>query len=304
MVDYTGDNEQRKTILIFGVNGMLGHKVYQVLKADGRFKVYGTIRGKFATIRHFRFFDKKDIIEKVNILSQGLADNTVYQVMPDVVINCIGIVKQSPMMKSEASTIITNSVFPHQLYETCHPLKKRLIHISTDCVFSGKKGNYYESNTPDALDLYGQTKYLGEIEKDGSLTIRTSIIGPELGTSRGLLEWFISNKGGEVNGYSMTAFSGFPTIVFAKVLKHIIVNYPDLWGLYHVASNPISKYMLLNMINDRMDLDVKINKDTVYRCFRDLNAWKFKEVTGYSSPPWREMIDELVDDVKQYSKWR
>ncbi len=180
----------------------------------------------------------------------------------------------------------------------------RLIHISTDCVFSGEEGGYTEGSLADATDVYGKTKYLGEVTGNNVLTIRTSIIGRELVRSRGLLEWFISNRGGTVNGYDNAIFSGFPTVTFAGIIKDIILNHPELNGLYHVASNPIDKYTLLNMINDTMHLGIKIVRLPAFRCDRSLDATKFSKATGFKPPPWSIMIDELAKDAKQYEAWR
>lgn len=183
-------------ILIFGVAGMLGHKIYQMLTPV--FDVTGTIRGDYYNISRFGFFRESDIIPNINALKIYNIEGVLEKITPSVVVNCIGIVKSVSEAQERLPNIWVNSLFPHQLYEICKKRKIRLIHISTDCVFSGRKGNYQENDVPDAEDIYGKTKYLGEVSGEGSLTIRTSLIGRELETSKNLVEWFLSNQGGRL----------------------------------------------------------------------------------------------------------
>ena len=291
-------------VLIFGVTGMLGHKVYQVLKNTPSLDVIGTMRGNYRSGGEYRMLNGRDIIPKVSISDTGRFGQIIYGQKPDVVINCIGLIKQKPLGQDRFQNILTNSLFPHQLYGMCHLLGAKFIHISTDCVFSGEKGNYTEDDISDAKDIYGRTKYLGEVINDDSLTIRTSIIGRELSTSNGLVEWLISNKGKTVNGYTKAIFTGFPTVSLANILGDIILDYPELTGLYQVSSDKIDKYTLLEMLNERMNLGIKINKDTEYQCDRSLNSSLFRGETGYKPPSWQTLIDELVDDAEQSYKWR
>ena len=176
--------------------------------------------------------------------------------------------------------------------------------MSTDCVFSGTKGNYKETDTPDAEDIYGKTKYLGEITEEGALTIRTSIIGRELATCNNLVEWFLSNQGKKVNGYTNAIFNGFPTISFAQIIASIIVKEQKLSGLYHISSHPISKYKLLTLIRDKMRLNIDIEEYPHYRCDRSLDSSLYQNNTGFKPQTWEDMIDELVLDAQQYQQWR
>jgi dTDP-4-dehydrorhamnose reductase len=174
----------------------------------------------------------------------------------------------------------------------------RLIHLSTDCVFSGKRGHYVEDDIPDPLDLYGRSKLLGEVGSGNALTIRTSMIGSELGAKYGLLEWFLSQRGKSIKGYTDAIFSGFTTIELCRTLKDIIVNYADARGLYHLSSEPISKFDLLMLIKDKMRLNVDIVPDAIFQCDRSLDSTKFRKKFNYTPPTWKEMIDELVIELR------
>lgn len=280
-------------VLILGATGMLGHKVYQVLSQSDELEVYGTSRYE---CENFNIFDVYELDKLPLIMTM---------VKPDVVINCIGIITKD----SDKRTMIDiNSIFPLQLKAICESSNARLIHISTDCVFSGDKGNYSEGEPADAIDVYGKTKYLGEVTGDNVLTIRTSIIGRTLNPphslaelasrNHGLLEWFIANKGKTVNGYSNAIFSGFPTVTFAHILLEIILNYPTLNGLYHISSEPIDKYTLLQMINKRLDLGINILKTPAYVCDRSLNSDKFLKETSSGLATWQYLIEEMVNDLE------
>lgn len=292
-------------VLILGANGMLGHKLYQVLCDE--IDVCGTMRAEYTPtdMMKYSFYDWVNIYTYADVLSHAsLIEIMLLASKPDVVINCIGVIDKATCEHDRLTTVKINTLFPQRLSNLCQVAKMRLIHISTDCVFSGREGNYTEESPADATDAYGKSKYLGEVTGDNVLTIRTSIIGRELVRSRGLLEWFISKRGGKVDGYSNAIFSGFPTVVFASIIKDIILNHPELSGLYHIASNPIDKYTLLNMINDTMHLGIKVVKQPAYKCDRSLNATKFNKATGFKPRPWSLMLDELAKDARQYSKWR
>ena len=276
-------------VLVLGGGGMLGHKVAQVLST--RFET-------FATVLHPTHYPLGKVITDVNALDFSSVVRAFIQARPDTIVNCIGIVKQRNT--NALTSIGVNSVFPHQLADLCEATEVQMIHISTDCVFSGRKGNYTERDIPDPEDLYGQTKLLGE--SDRCLTIRTSIIGRDL-KQIGLLEWFMSQK--QVRGYTNAIFTGFPTQVLARIIGDIITNYRHLSGLYHVASAPISKYDLLVKIRDAMDLDIEITPyDALPCCDRSLNPARFLAATNYKIPSWDEMIAELAADTTPYDEWR
>ncbi len=289
-------------VLVLGVAGMLGHKLYQVLSPT--FDVAGTIRGDYSDISRYGFFRQAEIIANVSAFETSRLEEVIEQVGPEVAINCIGIVKQLREAQDKKVSIWVNSLFPHQLYQICRGRGIRLIHISTDCVFSGEKGNYREDDPSDAEDIYGKTKYLGELSGEGALTIRTSLIGRELSTTTGLVEWFLSNRGNTIRGFSNVIFSGFPTIQFAKIIGDIIANHRNLDGVYHISSEPISKFQLLLMMREVMGLDIEIEEDASFRCDRSLDSTLYRERTGFKPPSWENMIDDLVQDARQYEQWR
>ena len=289
-------------VLILGAAGMLGHKLYQSLST--MFDTFGTVKSDYDAISKYGFFHKSAIIPNINIQKISQVEEAIEKFDPNVVINCIGIIKSLENKYSRLLNIWVNSLFPHQLGDICRRGKRRLIHISTDCVFSGKTGNYKEDDISDAEDIYGRTKYLGEISMTGALTIRTSFIGRELATSNNLVEWFLSNQGAKVQGYTNAIFSGFPTIHFAHIITDIITNQPDLSGIYHISSEPISKFRLLSLIRDKLKLDIEIEEYPDFYCDRSLDSTRFQNKTGFQPPKWDNLIDDFAEDSKQYLKWR
>lgn len=289
-------------VLVLGVTGMLGHKLYQVL--GDSFDVIGTIRGDYSDVARYGIFDKDRIIPHINALDISKVEKAIEEARPKVIVNAVGVVKMLEEKVGIKNCIILNALFPHQLNEICRNYGARLIHVSTDCVFSGRKGNYSEDAPADAEDGYGKAKYLGEVSDAVALTIRTSIIGRELASTNGLLEWFISNRGGIVNGYSRAIFNGFPTVHFSEIVADIIANQPDLNGIYHISGEPISKYRLLTLINEVSGLNIKINEDSDYTCDRSLDSTKYRKKTGFTPLSWKQMVEELAQDMKQYLKWR
>jgi dTDP-4-dehydrorhamnose reductase len=288
-------------VLILGSAGMLGHKLYQVLSRT--YEVSGTIKSDFDSISRFGFFRKPDIYTKVNAEQITSVEKAITTNKPDVIINCIGVIKPLSNSRDRLSSIWVNALFPHQVYQICSKSDIRLIHISTDCVFSGKKGNYKETDASDAEDIYGKTKFLGELSGTKRLTIRTSLIGQELATSNNLIEWFLSNRGKTIKGYSNAVFNGFTTICFAGIISKIIAE-RDLDGIYNIGSEPISKYKLLTLIRDKMKLKIEIEEYPDFACNRSLDSSSFRTKTGFTSKSWEEMIDEFVDDAQQYAQWR
>ena len=292
-------------ILVLGGDGMLGHKVFQVLSQ--RFETYATFQGTGGLWTKFPMYERvgrRYVLGNVNALDLDSVVRAVAQVKPGVVINCIGIIKQLKEASDPIISLTLNSLFPHRLAELCGLCGARLIHISTDCVFSGKKGNYSEDDMPDAEDLYGRTKLLGEVNRSGCLTIRTSIIGRDFLKQSAFLEWFVSNRGGKVKGYKNAIFTGLPTQILARIMGDIAADYTDLSGLYHVASQPISKYELLVKLREAMRLDVEIEPYDDPPCDRSLSAARFVAATGYQTPAWDEMLRELATDPTPYDEWR
>ena len=225
-------------------------------------------------------------------------------VQPQVIINCIGIVKQLPTAHDPVISLAVNSLFPHRLMNLCRASRARLIHISTDCVFNGRRGRYTEADVSDAEDLYGRSKYLGEVDAPGCLTLRTSIIGRELQTASGLVEWFLSRRGQTVKGYRQAIYSGFTTQALARIIADVIERQPELSGVYQVSSEPITKYDLLQLIRAEMNLPITIEADDTVRIDRSLNSARFRSVTGFTPPAWHEMIREMAHDATPYDRWR
>ncbi len=289
-------------VLILGCNGMLGHKLYQVLSPVC--DVTGTIRGEYRSISKYGFYEESRVITGADALETADIDNLIKIAGPDVVINCIGIVKALEEKSGRLLNIRLNALLPQQLYEICRKKGAWLIHISTDCVFSGKKGRYREDDPSDAEDIYGKTKYLGEVNGPGALTLRTSFIGRELAGANGLLEWFLSHKGGTVNGYTNAIFSGFPTLHLARIIGDIITKHKNLNGLYHLSSEPISKYRLLTLINQVMKLNIDVKEYPDFHCDRSLDSTRYRRETGFTPLSWERMVEEMARDAAQYLKWR
>jgi dTDP-4-dehydrorhamnose reductase len=289
-------------VLIFGANGMLGHKLVQQL--GSRFDVWCTIRGDLASVERFGIFNAERTIENVAADDISSIAAAIERSQPEVVINAIGIIKQLPTAKNVIATLTVNSIFPHRLAEFGKIYGFRVIGISTDCVFDGVRGNYSEADTPNAADLYGKSKNLGEVSGPNCLTIRSSIIGRELGSAHSLLEWALSNRGKRIKGFTNAIYSGFPTIVFADIISSLIIDHKDLSGLYHIASDPINKFELLNLINKYYDAGIEIVPSGDLTIDRSLDASKFNALTGFRPVKWEEMVARMAADPTPYDTWR
>ncbi len=288
-----------KKVLIFGGSGMLGHKVNQVLSQQH--ETYVTLRDRELALAYPAIFSKASIIERVDAQDSDSVSRAFSLAKPDVVVNCIGVVKQLDTSKDAVVSISVNSLFPHLLAVKCAAVGARLITISTDCVFSGKEGNYSESDKPDPEDLYGHSKLLGEVASGDALTIRTSIIGRQIQGTHALLEWFLKQRGGRVNGYKKAIFTGFPTLILAQVIGEIIANHPQLSGIRHVAAEPITKFEMLSLINKIFDLQVEIAADDKFDCNRALNGSLFQSQTGIMPDDWENMIKKMYLDDASYT---
>lgn len=285
-------------ILILGGDGMLGHKAYQIL--SGYFDTYVTFRNFNKRLKQTNIFDEKKVLDKIDAFKIESVKKVIRRVNPDFIINCIGIIKQSKEAKNPKISIYINSLFPHLLAEYCSAVDSKLIHISTDCVFSGKKGDYTEDDFSDAEDLYGRTKYLGEINYGNSLTIRTSILGHELFTNLSLVEWFLSQENKVVNGYTNAIYTGFPTVTLCYEIVRLINNYPNLTGIFHISSEKISKYDLLTIIKKAYDFNVRINPYNDFYCDRSLNSEKYRKLTNFRPQAWEDMIIQMYKDKLNY----
>jgi dTDP-4-dehydrorhamnose reductase len=289
-------------VLILGAAGMLGHKLWQVYRE--RFETWGTVRSSYAAYAKYDLFEPERLLSGVDALNLDTVVAALAEVQPDVVVNCIGIIKQLPTAKDPIISLSVNSLFPHRLASLCQVAGARLIHISTDCVFSGRRGMYDEEDVTDAEDLYGRTKLLGEVNSAGCLTLRTSIIGRELGTCSGLVEWFLSNQGGMVRGFSRAIYSGFTTLALARVIAGVLEHHPTLSGLYHVSSEPIDKYHLLRLLRDAYDLPIDIEPYPEVQIDRSLDSSRFRALTGFQPPAWPDMLRQMAEDATPYYKWR
>ena len=359
-------------VLILGAGGMLGHKVWQIFR--DRFDCRAAVRTRLP----LALFDDDRVMAGIDAADFERVTRLIAKIRPEAVINCVGVVKQLAAAHDPITSITLNSLFPHVVARACGEIGARMIHISTDCVFAGKRGNYRESDTPDAADLYGRSKLLGEVvteaqrvETNGGyrqgrgkhgplirlrhllpqlksaggeglsrlgrrelvsgrrhdsqelsvvrgnqepeaqtgvsvphLTIRTSIIGRELRTANGVVEWFLLNRGGSVRGFTKAVFSGVTTTTLAQTLADVIEHHPGLNGLYHVAGAAITKYDLLVMLNDAFGAGVTIRPDDSVVIDRTLDAARFREATGMVPPAWPEMIAALAAESPQYERWR
>jgi dTDP-4-dehydrorhamnose reductase len=217
---------------------------------------------------------------------------------PAVVINCVGVIKQRPEASDPLITIPVNALFPHRLAAHCRRRAARLVHISTDCVFSGRRGPSNEDDVPDPVDLYGRTKLLGEVEGSGALTLRTSIIGREAGTKLGLVEWFLSQPdGARVRGFRRALYTGVSTTTAANAIAHVLAHHADLDGLWQLAAEPISKFDLLLLLRARFGRRVDVDADDEFVCDRRLDGSRFASRVGFVAPSWTEMIEEIHDDT-------
>jgi len=292
-------------IVVLGANGMLGHKMFQTLRTQFP-ETVGTLRGepRGMTRSFIKQYPADAFCIGLDVMETKDLRNFLNTLRPDYIVNCIGIIKQLPAAKEAIPSIMINSLLPHLLADWASDWGGKLIHFSTDCVFSGEKGNYREDDLSDAEDLYGKTKYLGEARRDNALIIRTSIIGRELEGFSSLLEWVLAQKGKKVGGFVNAIYTGVTTIYLSQLVARIISENPSLAGLFQVATEPISKYDLLRKIKQYYQLDVQIEPNVDFRCDRSMHSEMFLERTGWVVPDWDSLLAELADDQTPYSLWR
>ncbi len=281
---------------------MLGHKLVQILKA--RCDVWATIRGNFHNYEKYKIFERQRTISGLDVSDIKVLESEVEKIKPNVIINAVGIIKQINDSRDVIKTLNVNSIFPHKLADIAEKYDSRLICISTDCVFNGEKGNYTEEEPPDAYDLYGKSKNLGEVVGENCLTLRTSIIGRELKTSNSLVEWFLGNKDKKVRGFANAIFSGFPTVFMAEILYDLIVNFKKLSGLYHISSEPINKFDLLKLIKEAYNIDIEIERFEDFKIDRSLDSTKFRKETGFNPPDWKKLAAMMANDPTPYDVWK
>jgi dTDP-4-dehydrorhamnose reductase len=248
-------------------------------------------------------FQHGGVVEGVDAFDFDGLSRLLLRLRPDFLINCIGVIKQRHAASGYIPTITLNSLIPHRLAELSAGWGGRLIHFSTDCVFNGRRGMYIESDPSDAEDLYGKTKFLGETAEANALTLRTSIIGRELVNHHSLLDWFLSNRGGKVKGYRKSIYSGVTTNHLAEVVSNIIGDHRELSGVYQVASEPISKYELLRLLQEAYNVDIAIEPVDGENVDRSMDGSRFRAVTGYCCPPWTALVQQLANDPTPYEQW-
>lgn len=280
-------------VVVLGASGMLGHAVFRTLDAKQDIEVFGTVRSAKSISRL-----PVDLQEKcfpiTDINNDKELESLFGKYKANTIVNCIGLVKQLDEANNPVSSLTINSLLPHRLAHICGKLKARLIHISTDCVFSGKAGNYSEDDFPDAADLYGRSKLLGEVTGSNSITLRTSIIGHELQSSHGLIGWFLKQRG-QIKGFTNAIFSGLPTCELAKIISDHVLPRPRLAGLYHVSSNPISKYDLLELVNRIYNKNLIIEADAKLKIDRSLNSSRFQNDFSYTLQSWPDLVKQMCE---------
>lgn len=271
---------------------MLGHTVFREFRHASEHEVWGTLRSA-SLLKYFNAADHGRICTGVDVLDQDALTKLLADIQPEVVINCVGLIKQLGNAENPLSALPLNAMMPHRLMLLCKLGGARLIHVSTDCVFSGKRGNYREDDVSDAYDLYGKSKYIGELRNDThAITLRTSIIGHELNSNVSLVDWFLSQEKA-VKGYRRAIFSGLPTVELAHVMRDVVLKQPGLHGLFHVSAEPIAKYDLLKLIASRYDKQIEIEPDDTVAINRSLDSSRFSTASGYVAPAWDELVSRM-----------
>jgi len=280
-------------VLVLGASGMLGNAVLRIMADSPGYQVTGTVRSARSAALFPRDL-QRNIAIGTDVESFDSVVSLFAKVRPEVVINCIGLVKQLSEAEDPLVALPINALFPHRLARLCAATGARLVHLSTDCVFSGSKGMYLETDVSDAKDLYGRSKYLGEVDYPNAITLRTSIIGHELDGARSLIGWFLSQNG-PVKGYRRAIFSGLPTVVVARVIRDYVIPRPDLHGLFHLSAEAINKYDLLKLVASIYDKKIDIVADEQLAIDRSLDSSRFMNETGFQPASWPELIKDMHD---------
>ena len=280
-----------KKVLVLGATGMLGSAMLRYFAARGAHDVVGSVRSR-AGVKMLSADLRARIVAGVDVENSDSVTQLFAQMKPNVVINCIGLVKQLEQVNDPLVAIPINALLPHRLARLSALAGARLVHISTDCVFSGAKGGYVEQDVSDAKDLYGRSKFLGEVDYPNAITLRTSIIGHELDSAHGLVGWFLAQQG-SVRGFSKAVFSGFPTVELAQIIHDIVIPRPELRGLYHVSSDAIDKESLLKKVARTYGKDIEIVPDDKLQIDRSLSSVRFRAETGYAPPDWDQLVEKM-----------
>jgi dTDP-4-dehydrorhamnose reductase len=287
-------------ILIFGGDGMLGHALVRAWR--DRHELSVTFRQDAAAYRAETAFSGASALHGIDARNLQDVVGAIAQARPEAVVNAIGIVKQRPTAKESIPSLEINALFPHRLSEVCKAAGARLVHLSTDCVFSGAKGSYREADHADAKDLYGRTKLLGELHEPHCLTLRTSIIGLELSRKKSLVEWFLAQRG-PIKGFRRALYTGLTTAEMARAIEHMLLREPDVGGLWHLSSESINKFDLLTRLQARVSLPgVEIHPEDEFACDRSLDSSALMKRIAYRVPTWDAMLDELAAEIRERSR--
>lgn len=287
-------------VLVLGGAGMLGHKVVQALARQG-LETWCTVRDAApGPLESLGIAPPSRVVTGVDVMDLDRVERLVRELRPRAVVNCAGVIKQRDAAKAAIPSITVNALLPHRLAAALQPIGGRLIHFSTDCVFSGRRGDYREDDVPDAEDLYGRSKLLGEVDAENALTLRTSIIGRELRHHGSLLDWFLAQEGGTVRGFTRAWWSGVTTLHLAELVGRLLVRHPELSGVYQVAGRKISKHDLLVALRDALGLQVEIVPDDGFQIDRSLSGERLAAATGYRAPEWEVLLRELASDPTPY----
>jgi len=291
--------QNKYSVLVLGVSGMLGHKVFEVLSKEKILDVWGTVTKleKYESIIPSEYHKKI----KSNVYADDInsVEKVIKEIQPREIINCIGVIKQNKKSHDVAQMIVLNALFPQQLAALADKYSARVITIATDCVFDGTKvGKYQESDLPTAHDAYGMTKYLGELHEGKHITLRTSIIGHELDSNLSLLDWFLNAPGETLKGYTKAIFSGLTTLELARFLVKYILGNDKYKGLYHLSVNAISKHDLLGIIARVYKKNVRLEEDESIDINRALDSTRLRKETGYKVPEWEDLITQMYQDYQ------
>ncbi|MFA4915065.1 MAG: SDR family oxidoreductase [Syntrophales bacterium] len=290
-------------ILVIGGGGSLGHKLWQFLPTKFP-DTYVSIRKPKAYYENCGLFDGPNVVSGLDLRDFGQLKVVLKEICPSVIVNCAGVTLRSREANDKKSNIAVNALLPHELAEWGAKNRARIIHFSTVCVFDGRLGNYDENSPPDARDLYGITKMLGDVQTPRALTLRSSFIGREIFGGTELLEWFLAQNGKRVHGFRKVLFTGLTTNRLAELVGDLIEKFPRLNGLYHVSSETVSKYELLNLMKEAYKIDVEIEPDDKFECRRNLNGNKFIAATGFKFSSWRQMMLDMAADQTPYDQWK
>lgn len=275
-------------VLVLGATGMLGHAALRLFAASEGIEAWGSARSPAALARLDASIRER-VVTGVDVENTDSLVRLLGQVRPHLVLNAVGLVKQLADADDPLQAVPINALLPHRLARLCDLVGARLVHVSTDCVFAGTRGMYSEDDAPDAQDLYGRSKLLGEVDAPNAVTLRTSIIGPELSGAHGLIGWFLAQSG-STRGYTRAVFSGLPTVELARVIRDHVMPRPDLHGLYHVSAAPIAKHDLLKLVAQAWGKTIDIVPDDRVVIDRSLDSRRFHEATGYAPAPWPELV--------------